>query len=242
MEARERLSQQAVEMARRSGDRDAIFVALFARLHALLGPDDTAKRLELATEILELARKTGEKEKMFTGHENRVRSLLAFGDMPAADREIEAMGYLADELRLPNLWWSTGRFRVARALGDGRFDEAEHLAPITVEYGKKTGDLGAEGIVDRIWTTLLMRERGQLEAAKDTFVGFVRDYGWTGPMARAAVSYFCSIAGGRPRTSSIFRGTRIGSSVSFSSPRFAQISKTSGEPPLCTSYSSLTPP
>jgi DNA-binding winged helix-turn-helix (wHTH) protein/tetratricopeptide (TPR) repeat protein len=198
MEARERMSQQAVEMARRSGDVDAIFVALFARLHALLGPDDTAKRLEVSKQILDLARRTGSKEKMFTGHENRVRALISFGDLQSADREIEALGHLADELRLPALSWSTGRFRVARALGDGRFDEAEQLAQTALGYAKKTSDAGAEPIVHTLWRTWLARERGDFDVARGLFEGFFRDYGeWAGQIPRAAAAYFSCVVGDR---------------------------------------------
>ena len=195
MEARERLSKQAVEMARRSGDLDAIVVALYGRLHALLGPDDTVKRLEVATEMLELARRTGAKEKLFTGHENRVRALLALGDMQRADREIDAMGNLADELRLPYMQWSTARFRVLRALGDGRFDEVERLGPAAREAAAKARDLDAEAIVYRLWTTWLLRERGGLVAVRDDFETFVRDFAWAGALPRAFASYLYSVLG-----------------------------------------------
>jgi class 3 adenylate cyclase/tetratricopeptide (TPR) repeat protein len=195
MEARERLSTQAVEMARRSGDLEAIAVALYGRLHALLGPDDTVKRLEGATEMLELARKTGAKEKMFTGHESRVRALLVLGDMRAADHEIDAMGELADELRLPTMQWSTARFRVLRALGDGRFDEVERLGPAAREAAAKARDLDAEAIVYRLWTTWLLRERGGLETVRDDLETFVRDFAWAGALPRAFASYLYSVLG-----------------------------------------------
>jgi tetratricopeptide (TPR) repeat protein len=193
MEARERLSTEAVERARTSGDVEAMFVALFARLWALLGPDDIVKRLEVATQILDLAIRTGAKDKIFTGHETRVRAYLALGDMVRADQEIKAMCQLAPELRFANVWWSSMRFQVVRALGDGRFDEVEELAPVAIEHARKAHDPGADTIIERLWATWLLRERGGLEHARGEFEAAVQEYDWFGPLSRALVAYLYNV-------------------------------------------------
>jgi tetratricopeptide (TPR) repeat protein len=149
--------------------------------------------------MLGLAHKTGAREKMFTGHENRVRALLVLGDMGGADREIEAMGQLSDELRLPYMQWSTARFRVLRALGDGRFDEVERTAPAAREAAVKARDLDSEAIVYRLWTTWLLRERGGLGTAREDIEAFVQEFAWAGALPRAFASYLYGVLGDRDR-------------------------------------------
>lgn len=194
MQVRESLSRRAVDMARRSDDTEALFDALFARLWALLGPDDTRERLEAASEILALAERVGDREKMFTGRENRVRSLLVLGEVEAADVEIEACAELARELRLPHYWYSTRRFQVTRALGDGRFVDAERLGDEMVQHGRRARDPGVEVVFAtiRAW---LMREQGRLGQIEGFFQAFVQQHAWLPRLPRAVVAYFYSVLG-----------------------------------------------
>ena len=59
MEQRDRLSREALELARAAGDDDALLDALYARLWALNGPGDIERRLEVSTEFLAVAEKIG---------------------------------------------------------------------------------------------------------------------------------------------------------------------------------------
>ena len=124
MDLRRQHSLEAVELARAAGEADALFDALYARLVALLGPDDTHRRLEAATELVELAVRSGRRDRIFMAREARIRSLMLLGDVAGVDRELDACEDLASELRLPIYHHSIARFRLARALGDGRLDEA----------------------------------------------------------------------------------------------------------------------
>jgi tetratricopeptide (TPR) repeat protein len=188
MRAREAHSQRALALARDSGDPEALFRALYARLTALLGPDDVARRLELATELLDLAIRRGSREKVFVARESRIRSLMALGDIPAMDREIEACDALAEELRLPVYRHSLARFRLARALADGRLDEAERLNRVIAELGRKSDDANAEFLFDALtgWIRYL---RGDLPAARNLAEALVGRVSFLGAMPWAFAAF-----------------------------------------------------
>ena len=188
METRDRLSRQALELARATGNADALLDALYARLWALNGPGDSERRLTVSTEFLALAEKMGNKEKIFTGRENRIRSLLALGDPAEMDRELEAFARLAEALRLPPYLYSATRFRAARALIEGRFDEAERLVARSRELGIKANDPGVSTVGDfhELW---LLRERGRLAEIAPLFESIVERNEWLGPLPAAAVAF-----------------------------------------------------
>ena len=188
LEARESYSREAVALARESGDGDALFGALHSRLTALLGPDDIRRRLELATELLDLAMRDDSKEKIFVAREGRLRSLLALGDIPGADREIEACHDLAEKLRLPVYRHSLARFRRARAVADGRFDEAERLNHLILELGRKADDGGAElqFVALNGW---LQCQRGEGPPVRELIETLVDNASFIGPLSWAFSAY-----------------------------------------------------
>jgi DNA-binding winged helix-turn-helix (wHTH) protein/tetratricopeptide (TPR) repeat protein len=188
METRESHSQQAVALARESGDPDALFGALYSRLAALLGPDDIRRRLEAATELLDLAIRCGSKEKMFVARESRIRSLLALGDIAGADREIGACHDLAEELRVPIYRHSVSRFRMARALADGRVDEAERLNREILELGRKADDSNAEFLF-ALLTGWLQYLRGELLPTRELIQGVLDRIAFIGPIALAFAAF-----------------------------------------------------
>jgi DNA-binding winged helix-turn-helix (wHTH) protein/tetratricopeptide (TPR) repeat protein len=194
METRDRLSRQALELARQAGDFDALLDALYARLWALNGPGDIERRLEVSTEFLALAEKVGNKEKIFTGRENRIRSLLALDDPAETDRDLDAFEQLAEELRLPPYVYSVTRFRAARALLDGRFDEAEKFVARSRELGIKANDPGVRTVGDfhEVW---LLRERGRLAEIAPLFESIVERNEWLAPFPSAAVAFLYSSIG-----------------------------------------------
>jgi tetratricopeptide (TPR) repeat protein len=82
------LSNEAVAMARRLGDRIALGHALNARMHALWGVEPAPERLATGTELAEIADEIGDEELALHGHLWRTRELLAQGDVDAANAEI----------------------------------------------------------------------------------------------------------------------------------------------------------
>ena len=82
------LNTEAVTMARRLGDRNALGYALDARLHALWGIEPAPERLATGKELGEIADDVGDAFLALHGHMWRVRELLAQGDVDAVTDEI----------------------------------------------------------------------------------------------------------------------------------------------------------
>jgi eukaryotic-like serine/threonine-protein kinase len=122
------LSRQAVEMARRLGDARSLGDALGARWMAVWGPDGLDERSAVAAEILQLAHQIGDRDLEFRGRAQRAATALEAGDFLAAEAESAAYARLADELRMPVHQWAATTMQAMRALLQGSFEEAEHLA------------------------------------------------------------------------------------------------------------------
>jgi tetratricopeptide (TPR) repeat protein len=129
------LCAQAVGMAGRLGDPQALLVALYARHWATLAPDLLGVRLANAAEMLDVAVTVGDEEAAFLARHARLHCLLERCDIAGVDAELEAMANLADRTRQPFHRWRTANARAMRALLDGRLEEAERLARSALEIG-----------------------------------------------------------------------------------------------------------
>ena len=169
METRRRLAEQALEAAREIGDPDATIAALAAMGYpALLGPGHDDKRLEIANEVEALARRAGRRDMLPRVHEDRMRSYLAAGDVEAAAREVEAGERLAESLRDPASRYFCSFFHVARAIAEGRFEEAEQLIRDSHDQGahlvrhEQSNALAVDGIF--LYQVMqLLRGKGELD-------------------------------------------------------------------------------
>jgi tetratricopeptide (TPR) repeat protein len=142
-----------VALARELNDPDALLDALVGLAYpGLLGPDHDARRLEVAVEVEELARRTGRRDVQSRVNEERMRSYLSAGDIDAAAREVEASRILAESLREPALLYFSSFFRVARAIAEARFDEAEeeirraHEEGLQMERWNEASVVNVDGI------------------------------------------------------------------------------------------------
>jgi tetratricopeptide (TPR) repeat protein len=125
---RESLSREALEMARRLGDVNALAIACRARWMAVWGPDGLEERSALSEEILSLARETGDREMELVGRARRITCSMEAGHMRAVENDIAAIARLAGEPRMPYHEWTAATLRAGRALLDGSFAAAEQLA------------------------------------------------------------------------------------------------------------------
>jgi hypothetical protein len=133
VERRVRLSSEAVEMARRLDDSEALVTALHARHWALGSPEMIQERLENTREMLAVAVETGSQETAFLAHNSRFHCFLELCDGPAIDTEIAALVDIAERLHQPFYRWHGVCVQVIRAVLDGRFDDAERLAQSALE-------------------------------------------------------------------------------------------------------------
>lgn len=96
---RETISREALTLARRSGDAEAIADALAARSWAALGIDGIAQRLDVSSKIEASALERGDLRAMLWVHEGRVSAALYHGDVGAAQREVDVYFERATRLR-----------------------------------------------------------------------------------------------------------------------------------------------
>ena len=134
------LSQQAVEMARRSADRAALAYTLNARSVAVWTPDTVAERLETASEIMRMADAVGDRDLALRGHMRRLGALLELGDLRTADRELAEYAQRARALRQPSHLWFLASWQAMRAGMSGEFERAEALAREAYEIGERASD------------------------------------------------------------------------------------------------------
>src|SRR5207249_4175878 len=156
------LSEEALALARQLGDPGQLAAALRARLIALWRPETAEARLAIADEIVTLGQRTGNRELSLLGHRFRIVGFLEFGDVVAADREIEAWAQIAGELRQPLYLTDLAMWRGTRAIMDGRFADGEEQAKRAVELGQREHD--AQPIMRyEIQTFVLHFHQGRLD-------------------------------------------------------------------------------
>ena len=173
-ERRDSLSLQAIDMARRVGDKTALAFALDGRGQALAGPDNIEQRLATATELVRLADDEGVGHLAIANqaHMLRLSILLELGDLPEVDREIEHCSALAEELRAPFYVWTSNLVQAMRAIMEGRFEEAQELAQEAFAVGQRAGNptaiqaFGAQ-------TLLMRRDQGGVDELEGFVKGFV---------------------------------------------------------------------
>src|SRR5437870_1628100 len=156
------LSEEALTLARQLGDPGQLAAALRARLIALWRPETAEERLAIADEIVSLGQRTGDRELSLLGHRFRIVGFLEFGDVVAADREIEAWAQIAGELRQPLYLTDLAMWRATRAIMDGRLPDGEEQAKRAAEPGQR--EHGAQPTMrHQIQTFVLHVHQGRLD-------------------------------------------------------------------------------
>jgi class 3 adenylate cyclase/DNA-binding CsgD family transcriptional regulator len=160
------LSEEAVAMAQRVGDAPALAYALNARRMIIVGPDDLEEQFVVATDLLRLAEAAGDRELALEGRRWRLITLLATGDIPAVDKEIDAYHQLAEALRDPHYLSNAAMWGTTQALLDGRFAEAERLAHQMLSFEQRTQSQNTASAF-AAQMCALQRARGRLEGLQD---------------------------------------------------------------------------
>jgi tetratricopeptide (TPR) repeat protein len=128
-ERRAELSEEAVALARASGDDGALGQALAARCDVLAGPEHSRSRAEWAGEIVATAARRRSPALELLGRRLRLVALLEVGDVVGADAEAQAYAVTAAALRQPLYTWYVPMWHAMRALSEGRIADCEaHLA------------------------------------------------------------------------------------------------------------------
>lgn len=157
IEERASLASEAIEIARRLGDRGALAYALSSLCDALSGPDHVAGRLAASTEMVELSTQPADgaaqcgiescttclcdPDFALLGRRLRIVANLERGDVVAVDADIEPYARLSEHLRQPLYRWYNPLFRGMRAMMRGNLDEAERqLADVSALAGRTSSE------------------------------------------------------------------------------------------------------
>lgn len=125
-EVSDRLTADALEMARRCGDRRVLGEALSRRWMVLLGTPNASELLAFAEERLSVV--PPERRRMGYGYDNRLISRLINGDRAGFDADVEHLDRLGRKTRAWGPRSDAARWRVVQADMDGRFEEVPRLA------------------------------------------------------------------------------------------------------------------
>jgi tetratricopeptide (TPR) repeat protein len=148
-ERRTELSEEAVELARRSGDREVLGWVLLDRHIAIWGFAPAPERLEIATGIVDLAEELGDRDLLACGRVLRLANLLELGDIAGYAAEIHVFEQLVRENRMTELQWHVPLLRVTEAHIAGRLTEAEQWAEYGLALGRRVNHPG----IDRWYMT-----------------------------------------------------------------------------------------
>jgi DNA-binding CsgD family transcriptional regulator len=129
------LSEQALDLADRSGDPAALIAALHARHQVLPAPDGVAERLALGTRVRALAARVDRPDALVWGHMWRIEAQFQLGALAELDAELVDLDALVDRLGWPVARWYLHRARGGRALLTGRFADA-------IEHIERSRDIG----------------------------------------------------------------------------------------------------
>ena len=158
---REDLGREAVEMARRVGDPDALVAALITWHFMLWGPGSVEDRLAVMAEAAAVADRLQERQPMFEVQRNRLFDLYEAGDVTAADLELETYARRAAAVRLPMYRWHAIVVQAMRALMLGHHGEAEHLA-MEAMATRQDGHASARGQMYVVQMFAVCREQHRL--------------------------------------------------------------------------------
>jgi DNA-binding SARP family transcriptional activator len=133
---RDELSEEAVELARRTGNPAALAYALNGRAAAIIAPDTVTECLAIGSELRDLGERIGNAEVVVQGFSHRIIAQIVAGDVHGAEVDVAVANGISDELRQPAQRWQARGWRAMLALAEGRLEEAEVLLTEAFEDGK----------------------------------------------------------------------------------------------------------
>lgn len=137
LESRTRFSEQAVALARESGEREVLGWVLLDRHFAIWGFAPVPERLDIATKIVQLAEQVNDRNLLVHGRVLHMTNLLELGDVAGYSSEVQTFEQLIREHRMTELRWQVPLLRATEAHIAGRMTEAERLAEEGLALGQR---------------------------------------------------------------------------------------------------------
>ncbi|CAD6517332.1 hypothetical protein LMG27952_00834 [Paraburkholderia hiiakae] len=164
--------EQAVAMARRSGDTGTLVSTLVSTLSARWQPERSAQRLRDIEEALSLAEKSNDVLRALDAQAWQMFELMELGDLSTWRVRLEQCERRAAELRQPFESYVAATSRATFALMEGRFDAAARLIEQALQIGRRMPGLDAPGVYGMQMFTLRF-EQGRLRELAPLVRAFV---------------------------------------------------------------------
>jgi tetratricopeptide (TPR) repeat protein len=158
------LSARAVDLARRSGDDEALGSSLLARHDAVWEPGTAAERGALADEMMTVARRRADRELELRASLLRMVALLEQGD-PGALKECVSFVAMAERTRLPRFRFLALSRQGTVAMLTGQLDQARAFIDDAFALGERLGEADRTGVWrGQSWGLAMLR--GDLDHAR----------------------------------------------------------------------------
>jgi tetratricopeptide (TPR) repeat protein len=141
---RRKLSDEAVELARASGDADTLAHVLWARHAVLWTPELLEEHRANAAELEAAAEALDDPVSLFWAGCDRILVSMWSGEIEATDRALASNAAIAERVGQPLLRWVVLWYGSWRAHLAGRLDEAEALAVGAAQVGTAAGQADAQ--------------------------------------------------------------------------------------------------
>jgi tetratricopeptide (TPR) repeat protein len=170
-----RLAREALEIARRVGDRQALADVLAASYAVGWRLDNLDERLATATELAQVAAEVGDGALEALARDWIATNLLERGDIDGAERELAALDRLAEAVQQPYPRLIAALLRARHAHLEGRLEDHEALAHEVLALGLG----GQDDFVTHAFAAqmfALRREQGRLGELVAAVRDFVEQY------------------------------------------------------------------
>jgi DNA-binding SARP family transcriptional activator/tetratricopeptide (TPR) repeat protein len=175
------LAHEALEMARRVGNKATLADVLASSLWVTRGPDALDESLAMATELARVADEVGDSRLRARAHGRLLDHLLELGDIEGVQRELVSLQRLAETRQDRYIRWVLTVLEANHAHLEGRLEHFETLARQGVEY-RFEGHDDAAAQTFRTQMVLLRREQGRLDEVVGTVEEVAAQYpqlpGW----------------------------------------------------------------
>jgi DNA-binding SARP family transcriptional activator len=199
----ETLSQEAVEIARRSNDPRTLGYVLAMRQFIIRGRASVDEQVALAREVVRLADAIDDEEMRVHGRHLILLLKLEAGDITGADRDIDMLSERTQRLRRPIHEWRLALVKAMRAIMDGRFDEGERLAQAALATGHRVRQSDA-GTFFLSQMFMLKREQGRLRELEPTIRSYVERQSTLDATVRCALAQLYSELGNEREARNLF--------------------------------------
>jgi len=139
LDERMRLTDEAVERARRSGQPVLVIKALNHRFNAIWAPDTLSTRRGDAAEACRLAMQGDDLRDRIIAHGFAMAAAVESANIDDADHHLESFTALAGQLQLAVFEWGAHTHQVWRSIVAGDFDRAEDVLGKAWQFGLSHG-------------------------------------------------------------------------------------------------------